>query len=254
MAERWPALRFEPGSEILVQEDAGVCLAERAVRAQARLATEAGATILEETKGERIVVTGIGAEVVTQGDTFRAPIVVVTAGPWAGPLLADAGLPLPLVPSLEQVTHFALDDPSPLPTVLDWSADRTHTIYAVPNPEEPGRVKVGLHHSGPSVDAEARSCEPDPDRVEKAAGYAASRFVPHHEMEGTETCLYTNTPDEDFVLDRRGSLVIGSACSGHGFKFAPLIGRILADLVDAQPAPIPIERFLVGRPTLRPAP
>jgi sarcosine oxidase len=253
-AERWPALRFEPGSEILVQEDAGVCMSERTLRAQARLARVAGATIMEGTEVERIVATGLGAEVITEGETFRAPIAVVTAGAWAAPLLSDAGLSLSLRPSLEQVTHFALEEPSPLPTILDWSVDPAHAIYVVPNPEELGRVKVGLHRAGPDVDAEARSFEPDPERVRRAVEFASSRFAVRHEVVSTETCLYTNTPDEDFVLDRRGSLVIGSPCSGHGFKFAPLVGRILADLVDAQPAPIPIERFLAGRPALRPPP
>ncbi|MGH2660921.1 MAG: FAD-dependent oxidoreductase, partial [Actinomycetota bacterium] len=64
------------------------------------------------------------------------------------------------------------------------------------------------------------------------------------------TCLYTNTPDEHFVLDRRGSLVIGSPCSGHGFKFTPLIGQILADLVTEGAPPIPLERFRSTRPAL----
>jgi sarcosine oxidase len=47
------------------------------------------------------------------------------------------------------------------------------------------------------------------------------------------TCLYTNTPDESFVLERHGPIVVGSACSGHGFKFVPLIGRRLAELAVA---------------------
>jgi glycine/D-amino acid oxidase-like deaminating enzyme len=77
------------------------------------------------------------------------------------------------------------------------------------------------------------------------------RFAPHHPERGTDTCLYTNTPDEDFVLDRRGSVVIGSPCSGHGFKFTPFIGRVLADLAMARPTPVPIDRFGSSRPALR---
>ena len=244
--ERWPALRLEPGTESFVQEDGGVCMAERTVRAQARLAASAGARVLEGTAVERIVATGTGAEVVAGGEAYRAPVVVVTAGPWAGGLLRAAGIDLSLEPSLEQVTHFELDDPSPLPTVIEWSDDGTWAPYAVPNPEEPGRFKVALHRSGPPVDADARSFDPDPERVRRVMEYASGRFATHRER-GSETCLYTNTPDEDFVLDRRGPVVIGSPCSGHGFKFAPLIGRILADLATAQPAPLPIERFLTVR-------
>jgi sarcosine oxidase len=174
-------------------------------------------------------------------------VVVVTAGPWAAELLGTAGIDLPLVPSLEQVTYFELDGPSPLPTLIEWGPDGTWAPYVVPNPEEPGRFKVALHSSGPPVDADARSFDPDPERERLATEYASRRFAAHRPVGGTETCLYTNTPDEDFVLDRRGPVVIGSPCSGHGFKFAPLVGRILADLATAQPAPLPIERFLAVR-------
>jgi sarcosine oxidase len=244
--ERWPALLVPDGVEGFVQEDAGVCLAERTVRAQARLAVEAGATVRERVTVQRIVATGTGAEVHAGDESFRAPIVVVTAGPWAGDLLRTAGLDLPLVPTLEQVTYFRLQEPSPLPTLIDWDVT-PHIPYAVPHPEDPGAFKVALHLSGPPVDPDARSFDPDPDRVARVVDYAAARFALHGDDGGTQTCLYTNTPDEDFVLDRRGPVVIGSPCSGHGFKFAPLLGRILADLALARPAPLPIERFLTVR-------
>lgn len=251
VSERWPALRLEPGTEVFVQEEGGVCLAERTVRAQARLAREAGATILERTPVERMSATGLGVEVDTPAETYRAPIAVVTAGPWSRSILLGAGLDLPLVPSLEQVTYFALESPSALPTVIDWTITPPKTPYVVPDPERSGHFKVALHLSGPAVDPDDRSFEPDPERVRRATEYVATRFGPHRDAGGTETCLYTNTPDEDFVLDRRGSVVIGSPCSGHGFKFTPLIGKILADLVTAQPAPVPIERFLSSRPALQ---
>jgi sarcosine oxidase len=67
----------------------------------------------------------------------------------------------------------------------------------------------------------------------------------------TETCLYTRTPDEDFILDRVGPLVVASPCSGHGFKFTPLIGEVLADLVTGEAPEIPLERFRADRPALR---
>ena len=248
--ERWPAVRFEPDAEIFLQEDGGVCMAERTVKAQARLAAEGGATILQNTKVERVTTNGNGVEVNTEGSTYRAPVAVIAAGPWAGDLLSDAGLPSRLVPSFEQVTYFALDEPSPLPTVIDWTVDPVQTPYVVPNPEEPGHFKVALHKSGPAVNPDERSFDPDPDRVARVTDYARGHFAPHRPTGATDTCLYTNTPDEDFVLDRRGPLVIGSPCSGHGFKFTPLVGRILADLATGERPPVPLERFASTRPTL----
>jgi sarcosine oxidase len=248
--ERWPALRFEPDAEIFLQEDGGVCMAERTVNAQARLAAEGGATILQHTKVERVTADGHGVEVNAEGSTYRAPVAVITAGPWAGGLLADAGLPISLVPSFEQVTYFALDEPSPLPTVIDWTVDRIQTPYIVPNPEEPGHFKVSVHRSGQAVDPDERSFDPDPDRVAWVTDYTQTRFARHRPTGATDTCLYTNTPDEDFVLDRQGPIVIGSPCSGHGFKFTPLIGRILADLATGARPPIQTERFASTRPAL----
>jgi sarcosine oxidase len=247
VAERWPAIRLEPDAEVFVQEDGGVIMCERTVRAQARLATEAGVTLIERTPVERIEATGIDATVHTEGASYRAPIVVLTAGPWAAPLLRSAGMDLPLVPSLEQVTYFELDEPSPLPTVIDWTVTPPSTPYTVPNPEEPGAFKIAFHMSGPPVDADDGPFDPDPERVRRTLDYSARRYGAHRATGVTDTCLYTNTPDEHFVLDRRGSLVIGSPCSGHGFKITPLLGRILADLATARPAPIPIERFLTFR-------
>ena len=192
-----------------------MCMAERTVKAQVRLAAEGGARILQNTKVERVTTDGDGVEVNTEGSTYRAPVAVIAAGPWAGDLLSDAGLPSRLVPSFEQVTYFALDEPSPLPTVIDWTVDPVQTPYVVPNPEEPGHFKVALHKSGPAVNPDERSFDPDPDRVARVTDYARDRFAAHR-AGATDTCLYTNTPDEDFVLDRRGPIVIGSRRSWGG--------------------------------------
>ena len=157
------------------------------------------------------------------GDTYTAPVAVVTAGPWAGPLLRTAGIDLPLVPSFEQVTYCRLaGEPHPFPTIIDWSGVSTRGLpsdgdgptnapYALPNPEEPGSIKMALDRSGPDVDPDTRSFEPDPERLERLAGWASKRFLPLVEAQPPETCLYTNTPDGEFVLDRLGPIVGGVA-------------------------------------------
>ncbi len=254
VGERWPALRFDRGVPLFVQEDAGVCLADRTVRAQADVARADGATILEGTRVETIRATGLGVEVVsTDGQTHRAPVAVLAAGAWNGPLLRQAGIALPLRPTFEQALHVRLPEPSPLPTLVDRSSDPARPRYAVPNPLEPASVKVGTHLATVPVEPDLLPSEPDPDRADDDAHYAAERFPGAEPSGAVDTCMYTMTPDEDFVLDRRGPVVVCSPCSGHGFKFAPLIGSLVADLVEARPAPFPIERFLSRRPTLSPA-
>lgn len=250
--ERWPALRFPDDAEIFVQEDGGVCRAERAVLAQARVAAAHGATIREQTTVAHLGPAGDGVEVVTMdGEVVRAPVAVVTAGPWAGTLLRSAGVDLPLVPSFEQVTYFELDDPSPLPTVIDWDEDPVQTPYWVPDPAEPGHFKIALHMSGPSVDADARTFDPDPVRVERVRRYASEHVTGYRPTGRTDTCLYTNTPDEEFVIDRVGPIVIGSPCSGHGFKFVPFIGEQLARLTVGESPEVDLTRFAASRTALR---
>jgi sarcosine oxidase len=253
-AERWPGVRFRWGVEVLVQDDAAVCLAERTLRAQARSAVAAGATILERTPVGSIATVGSDlAEVRTADRTIRAPAVVVAAGAWEAGLLRGVGIDLPLRPTLEQVTYFrggrAAAGPESMPTIVDWTRDPI--AYTVPDPTEPGSFKVALHLSGPVVDPDDRTSEPDPGRVHDVVRYTRETFPGSDATGVSETCLYTNTPDEDFVLDRVGPVVIASPCSGHGFKFAPLVGEIVADLATGARPAVPLARFASSRESLR---
>jgi sarcosine oxidase len=251
VSERWPALRFEAGEALLVQEDAGVCMVKDTVLAQARLAREAGATLLEDVGVASVRAMGLGVEVVTTTEeTHRAPIVVLAAGAWNPRLLEPTGIDVSLTPTYEQAAHFALAEPSPLPTLVDRGTDAATPRYAVPDPEDPRAVKVGWHLGRVPIDPDRLPSSPDVERLADDVAYARERFAGASPTGAVDTCMYTMTPDEDFVLDRRGNVVVCSPCSGHGFKFAPLIGEIVADLVDARPAPFPIERFLSTRAAL----
>jgi sarcosine oxidase len=250
-SERWPALHLPPGADVLFQPDGGVVHAAPAVVAQAALAREAGATLVEETTVREVKPLGDTVQVHTEtGDTFVAPVAIVAAGAWAGPLLDRAGIHLILRPNLEQSTYFRLDDDVHLPTVIDWHEDAAHPPYLVPDPWDPGCFKVGLHKAGPPTDAQTRTFEPDPVRVDRVLGYVATHVPEARPTGRTDTCLYTITPDEDFVLDRLGPIVVASPCSGHGFKFVPLFGRALADLATGEPTAFDRSAFRVARPGL----
>jgi sarcosine oxidase len=143
---------------------------------------------------------------------------------------AGAALP-PLQVTQEQVLHFA-----PLDGDIVWPSFIHHiepTRYGLHTPGE--GLKVGGHHDGPVTSGDDRSFELDPTRIDAIRSYVRSWLpgVADVPQFGT-TCLYTTTPDESFVVERHGPIVVGSPCSGHGFKFAPLIGRRLADLATMQ--------------------
>jgi sarcosine oxidase len=184
------------------------------------------------------------------GESFEARVAVIAAGAWAGSLLAGVGIHVPLRPNLEQSTYFSLDADPPLPTVIDWLEDPAHPRYLVPDPWAPGSFKVGLHMAGPETDPETRSFEPDPVRVDRVVDYVTAHVPGAEPTDRTDTCLYTITPDEDFVLDRVGPIVVASPCSGHGFKFVPLFGRALADLALGVEPSFDRSPFRVDRPAL----
>jgi sarcosine oxidase len=132
----------------------------------------------------------------------------------------------------EQIFHFA-------PRTGPWPSFIHHRqpfMYGLESPDE--GVKVAEHHSGPVTHPDHRSFTIDAAGRERVRRYVEAWF-PGLEPEPAypATCLYTTTPTEDFVLDRVGTFVVGAGFSGHGFKFTPLIGRILADLADGLPGP-----------------
>jgi sarcosine oxidase len=212
-AARFPTYAFDRGERVLYQPDAGVLRAEAIVRALVVSAVGHGAELREGTE----VLSLTGARVETTDGGIEARTVVVTAGAWAPQLV---GL-LPVRATRETIAYFP-DVGGLFPPLVEWQAPARYCL-----PDLAGGVKAGLHHAGPEWRA---ASEPDATVVARAASWIRRRVPAAGPAERAETCLYTNTPDESFVLERRGAVVVGCACSGHAFKFAPLIGEQLARL------------------------
>jgi sarcosine oxidase len=214
----------------------GVFRADRALGALRRSAEAAGARVLEGTRALTLEPVGGGVRLETAGAVVEAVVAVIAAGSWAGPLLATAGVPLPVSVTRETVAYVKPLGPHRPPSVLDWRPGDRQAVLERPGALAyglwggEGRLKIGLHHAGVPADPDVPG-EPDPEIVRAAAAWAAQVYPgTSSEPIGAETCLYTTTADESFVLERHGPIVVGSACSGHGFKFAPLVGERLAAL------------------------
>ncbi|MGB2952576.1 MAG: FAD-dependent oxidoreductase [Gaiellaceae bacterium] len=204
-----------PGWKALLQPEAGFVRADRALAALRAGAERAGARIEQESRLAAL-------------DELDADVVVVTAGAWARELLAAAGIELPVKVTRETVAYFRLDRETPVPSVVRL-IHRGHGFYSLHDPTF--GLKVGHHHAGPVVTKLDEDGRPDPETVAAVAEWAGETFrLSDPEPASSETCLYTTTADERFVLERHGRIVVGSACSGHGFKFAPVIGKRLAEL------------------------
>ncbi len=233
---RWPLL-LDPDELALYQPDGGIALADRACAAFLAGAVDAGAEVRDQALVRSIAPERNRVVLETSIGSVVARAVVVTGGAWSSTLLATAGITLPVVPTRETVCHLELPDAESLPALIDYArvplagdAGLRRSGQAGFALATPGvGLKAGLHHGGPFTDPDD---DPAPDGAiaDWAAAWARGRYRDAGEMIGTETCLYTNTADEGFVLERHGRVVVGSACSGHGFKFAPLVGRTLAAL------------------------
>ena len=253
---RWPVFAPAEDTTAVVDEDAGILDGDRAIEAHLVVAERSGATLRF---GARVVhwrpATGGGVEVETaDGEVAGAERLVLTAGPWTPWFVPDLALPLVVerqpVLWLEPAggassASLALDR---LPIWL-WSTP-AGTFYGFPWDHELG-LKVALHHGGVPVDPDTV------DRVVGARDEAVVRGFVRARMPALDgpvrpatVCLYTNAPDDEFVVDRHPAgpgVAFASACSGHGFKFAPLIGEILADLVLDGITAWPIEPFRADR-------
>ncbi|MBW4716381.1 FAD-dependent oxidoreductase [Saccharothrix obliqua] len=226
--ERWPGFRFDDA--VFHHPASGRLHADRAVARFQDLTVALGGVVRYETPVRELRV-GERVEVVTEHGVYRARRVVVAVGSWTAALL-DGLVPLPpLVVTQEQPAHFAPVTDATWPAFIHR---RPGGVYGLETPGE--GVKVGTHGGGPVVDPDARDFRAEPTRLAALRRYVRDWLPGLDPAAFTPiSCTYTSTPTEDFVLDRRGPLVVAAGFSGHGFKFAPAVGRVLADLATSGP-------------------
>jgi sarcosine oxidase len=230
--DRWPGMRFD--GPVLHQPDGGRIAADRAWSAMCDRVQALGGIARWRTPARAVEVIGDRARVATDDETYDARVAVVAAGAWVADLVRET-VPLPpLVVTQESAFHFAPRDDTLWPSFIHH---RDGARYGLDTPGE--GVKVAEHHTGPPVTADTRDFVVDAAARHRVVAFVQS-WLPGLEPAPVSevTCLYTSTATEDFVLDRVGPIVIASPCSGHGFKFAPTIGRLVADLVTGA-APVP---------------
>ncbi|NXL32263.1 SOX oxidase, partial [Glaucidium brasilianum] len=260
LAQRFPSLRLRTGEVALWDGTGGVLFADRALRAVQDVFRRHGGTLRD---GEKVLRIEPGAvlTVTTTAGVYRAPRLIIAAGAWTGALVAPLGLRLPLQPLRIDVCYWREKEPETAsvgrahPCFITLGLSQApHGIYGLPSLEYPGLVKVCYHHGSPADPEERDRVPPDTPcpNVTLLRSFISS-YLPGLEPQPAvvETCLYTNTPDEDFILDRHpkfSNIIIGAGFSGHGFKLAPVVGKLLCELsLGEEPshstAPFAIRRF-----------
>lgn len=228
--EALPMFQPPPDFRLVFEPGAGWLAVDDCVRAMADVARQAGAQIHE---GERVLgwqPDGQGVQVTTDRGTYRAARLIVTTGAWSGPLLADLGVSLRVHrnvvvwlrahPGHQAAPCFGFDLPAGF-------------FYGFPQ-LDPRGVKIAHHHPGiPTTPDEVDRTLYEADVAPVLA--CARQVLPYLQPQVTDhaTCLYEMSPDEHFVVDRHPrwpQVAIGAGFSGHGFKFAPVVGDVLADL------------------------
>ena len=234
LAVRFAAVAPDPEMVAVWEPRAGVLSPEAGIGALLASAGASGATIRAEEPVVRWRPAGAGFEVETARDTYRAERLVLCAGPWLGTLVPE----LSTVLAVERVVQLWFEPTAPerftperCPISI-WEYGPGRFFYSFPALGH--GVKAALHHQGRRA---------DPDQVERRVGddesHAVRRLLERYlpgaagRLLDASVCLYTNTPDEHFLIDRHpqhSNVLVVSACSGHGFKFAPAIGEIAAEL------------------------
>jgi sarcosine oxidase len=236
VATRFPGYRLDPEMVAVLQPDGGFVLPERAIAAHARGAIGAGAELHPDERVTGWEPTPMGVRVTTEVGVYEADRLVLTAGAWMAEL---AGLPIVAERQVlawlepEQPELFM---PARLPVFIMQTAD-DNRYYGLPQFEIPGFKLGRYHHFEERGPADQLDRTPHADDEQMLRDYARQYFPAGAGRALRMTgCLFENTPDEHFIIDRLPDLpqvVVGGGGSGHGFKFCPVIGEILADLATA---------------------
>jgi len=252
LMQRYPQFKLPPDFVGVIQPDGGFLEPEKAIHAQLMLAKAAGAEIRTGEKVLAIEPTGSSVRVRTERGTLEAGKVILAAGAWASTLLPKAALPLHA--TRQALIWVAPKDPALFTPdrfpVFMIESERGGIHYGFPVHDR--ALKIALHHHvREKVDPETydRNVSPDDEALIRPA---LAAFLPAADgpRVAAKTCLYTMTPDEDFVigpLPGMPDIILASPCSGHGFKFSPAIGEIVADLAGKGETRHNIARFSPGR-------
>lgn len=239
---RFPQFRLNADFQVLYQADGGFIKASKAVLGHITLAQARGATVKDRTLIDRIDIKPDSTEVAAGGESYSAGKLIVTAGAWTKSLLAQTGINLPLTPLRCQLNFLMPDD------ITAYDAEncpvwRAHVrdlfsspvyIYGLPSYNNTG-FKIAWHGGQALEHPSETDYNPDEDNISSLREFMRAHIpgVADAPLCDSRICLYTNTPDEHFIIDKHPQhdhIVIGAGFSGHGFKFSTIIGKMLTDI------------------------
>lgn len=255
---RFPQFQVPDGAMGLYEEIGGVIFPEAAIRTHLRGAEAAGATLRyeEPALSWEAAPSGDRVRVTTARGSYEAERLVIAAGVWAPELLEGAGLPLTVQRNVlywfTPTSRRELFNLDRCPIFI-WELPDRRSTYGFPEiPGTPLGIKVAYHNFGPLTTPQTIDRQVYPHEIADIRAFLAERMpdIAQGELVATATCMYTLTPDQHFLMDahpQHPQVLICSPCSGHGYKFASVVGEIMADLAEMGTTHHPINPFTVGR-------
>ena len=234
LRERWPQFTPPEGTMSLYQERSSIVPAALGTATMQQLARDRGADLRANTRVESIEPRATGVRLLTSDGVLTADRVIVTADAWTSALTAPLGWPIPLTVTEEQVTYVSVPPSyADLPLWI-WMDDPS--FYGFPCYGEQ-TMKAAEDCGGPVVTGDDRSGEVDPQMLDRLTGFLRATFTDIGDIVRSKRCLYSLTPDRDFVISPvpgYENVIVGLGAA-HAFKFAPAFGGMLLDLVDGHP-------------------
>ena len=239
-ARRFPQFRLVDRFKALYQPDSGFVKASKAVLGHIKLAQANGAVVKDATPVTAMELQSDSVEVSTADGSYSAGSLIVTAGGWAKSLLEQTGLDLPLAPLRCQLNFMAPTNMSPFEAekcpvwIAHVGSLFPEAIYGIPSHDSSG-FKIAFH-GGPAFSHPSEiDREPDAENVAALRPFMRDHIpgIADSPVRESRICIYTQTPDEHFVVDKHpehAHVAIGAGFSGHGFKFSTTVGKMLTEI------------------------
>jgi sarcosine oxidase len=254
---RFPAFLPTPDTVGLLEKEAGILFPEECIRTFLAEASENGADIHSNETVLDITPTQDKVEVTTSKGKYTAAKLILTAGAWTEHLLPELQLPLTVK---RQIVHWFKDAslspparylPANMPVYI-WEFLPDRMFYGFPDLGK--GIKIAWHHHGRTIQPDEKREDTSPEEIKEMEQIVEKYLGMTPIYNNSSVCMYTNTPDEHFIIDRHPgykNIIIASPCSGHGFKFSSLTGKILSDMAMDKKIEFDLSPFSVTRPAIK---
>ncbi len=251
--KRFPAFRPSADTVAVLEKEAGILFPEECIRTFLQLAQKNGASLYYNERIVRIIPNGNTVEIITDKTRYTTSQLIVSAGAWLNELLPDLHLPLSIKRQVlfwmknkdEKLQQYFL--PFEMPVYI-WEYEPGKMFYGFPDLGD--GIKIARHHDGLPVIPDELTSEVSEKEIEDIELITQLYLNIDAKFNYSSTCMYTNTPDENFIIDlhpHHRNIIIASPCSGHGFKFSSVIGKILSSIATNKTFDNDISMFTISR-------